>query len=180
MNGLQARNKAQSEPSQRVVREESKRSECSINVTKQANSKWKSLIDELDGIGVPINKTLVSLVKMYSEEEVGRAITLLKVRKQEKHIPNLAGYFTAALKGNWAGSNLGSGEDKGSEEIDKSSVFRLWYELAKDLGYCTGTEIRDGEQWVLISGAWEKWQDAVSRGYSLEYLKGVMKRNQKK
>ena len=30
---------------------------------------------------------------MYSEEEVRAAIALLRIRKQEKHIPNLAGYF---------------------------------------------------------------------------------------
>ena len=74
---------------------------------------WRSLIEELDGIGVPINKTLTNLVKMYSEEEVKEAIALLKIRKRDKHIPNPGGYFTSALKGNWAGSNLDSEEDTG-------------------------------------------------------------------
>jgi hypothetical protein len=56
-------------------------------------------------------------------------------------------------------------------------VFRHWYDLARELGYCTGQEIRDGEQWINLSGSWEKWEEAVNRGYSLEYLKKIMKRN---
>lgn len=114
---------------------------------------------------------------MYSEDEVRSAISLLKIRKREKFIPNLAGYFTAALKGNWTGLNLESREDIGSDAIDKESVFRLWYDLAKELGYCTSQEKRKGEQWVLISGTWEKWEDAVNRGYSLDYLKKVKRRS---
>jgi len=43
------------------------------------------------------------------------------------------------------------------------------------LGYCSGQEIREGEQWVCISGSWEKWGDAVNRGYSLDYLKKIIK-----
>ena len=148
-----------------------------VRVVKFLNLfSWRSLIKELDGIGVPINKTLVSLVKMYSEEEVKEAIALVKIRKREKHIPNPAGYFTSALKGNWA-SSVAVAEESNSEGIDKASVFRLWYELARELGYCTSQEIREEEQWVLISGAWEKWENAVNRGYSLDYLKKVKKRS---
>lgn len=51
--------------------------------------------------------------------------------------------------------------------IDKASIFRLWYELAKELGYCSGQEIREGEQ----------WKEASDRGYSLNYLKKAMRRN---
>ena len=84
----------------------------------------------------------------------------------------------SALKGDWAGQNLVSNEGDRSEEVDKAAVFRHWYDLAKELGYCSGQQIREGEQWICLSGSWEKWDLAVNRGYSLEYLKKIMKRNQ--
>ena len=77
-----------------------------------------------------------------------------------------------ALKQNW-GSEVSSTEDS-------QSVFRLWYQMARELGYCQGQEVREGEQWVLLSGNWEKWQSAVDRGYSMEYLRKILRRNNKK
>jgi hypothetical protein len=68
--------------------------------------------------------------------------------------------------------------ENGEAELDKAAVFRHWYDLARELGYCSGQEIREGSQWICLSGAWEKWSEAVKRGYSLEYLKKIMKRNQ--
>ena len=114
---------------------------------------------------------------MYEEEEVKGAIALLKCRKKETQIPNMAGYFTAALKGGWSSTSITSDEATNEEVVDRASIFRLWYELAKELGYCRGQEVREGEQWVMISGNWEKWNLAWNRGYSLDYLKKVMKRN---
>jgi hypothetical protein len=104
------------------------------------------------------------------------AIALFKSRKRDQHIPNPSGYFVAALKQGWAtGQIFESSESTG--EIDTAAVFRHWYDLARELGYCSGIEVKEGEQWVCISGTWEKWADAVKRGYSLEYLKKIMKRN---
>ncbi len=143
------------------------------------NKQWQSQLKQLDSAGVPINPTVVRMVKKYKEEEVEGAIAIFKVRKREQHIPNPAGYFVQALKEGWAkGSTLGNEENLDSG--DRDSIFRYWYDLAKELGYCFSTEIRDGQQWVCLSGSWEKWEDAVSRGYSLEYLKKVLKRNQGK
>ncbi len=119
----------------------------------------------------------MNLLKMYESEQVSRAIAIFKVRKREQHIPNPAGYFVQALKEGWAkGSNLANEENLDSS--DQDSIFRYWYDLARELGYCSSTEIRDGQQWVCLSGSWEKWSDAIARGYSLEYLKKVLKRNQ--
>ena len=73
-----------------------------------------------------------------------------------------------ALKENW-GSEV-------SKTEDTQANFRYWYDLARELGYCQGQEIRDGEQWVLLSGSWEKWESAVNRGYSVEYLRKVLGR----
>ena len=116
------------------------------------------------------------MVKKYQEEEVEGAIAIFKVRKREGHIPNPAGYFVQALKEGWAkGSNLGNEENL--ESGVRASVFRYWYDLARELGYCSATEVRDGQQWVCLSGSWEKWSEACARGYSLEYLKKVLKRN---
>ena len=122
---------------------------------------------------------------MYSEGEVRSAIALIKARKREQHIPNLAGYFTAAIKGGWSSTVAISQRsalrcaNPDSNFVSQGEIFRLWYDLAKELGYCSSQEVREGEQWVYISGLWERWETAVKRGYSLEYLKGVMKRNQK-
>ncbi|MEM8832144.1 MAG: hypothetical protein AAGE96_22745 [Cyanobacteria bacterium P01_G01_bin.19] len=90
-------------------------------------------------------------------------------------------YFVSALKGDWGAKNLVSekGGDRASQEIDKTAIFRHWYDLARELGYCSGQEMREGEQWICLSGSWEKWENAVNRGYSLEYLKKIIKRNQR-
>ena len=138
------------------------------------NKRWRSQIQELDSTGIPINKTVINLLKIYESEQVNNAIALFKVRKREQHIPNPGGYFVAALKEDWASKNLVSSES--GAEIDAASVFRHWYDLAKELGYCSRQEIREGEQWVCLSGSWEKWSDAIARGYSLDYLKKVLKR----
>ena len=133
----------------------------------------KELIALLDSTGVPINRTIKDLLKLYSKEKVEKAIAIVKARKREKHIPNLSGYFVAALKGDWGSTNVVS-----NSEEDKGAVFRHWYELARELGYCSSQEVREGQQWICLSGSWEKWSDAVNRGYSLLYLKKIMKRNQ--
>jgi hypothetical protein len=135
------------------------------------------LIPELDGVGIAINKTVMSLLKLYAPEEVRSAIALLRVRKRERHIPNVAGYFVAALKGDWASKQIIKNSSN-DVEVDTVAVFRHWYDLAREIGYCSGQEVRDGEQWICLSGSWERWSDAVNRGYSLEYLKKIMRRNQ--
>ena len=134
------------------------------------NDKWRSPITKLDSIGVAINRTIVSLVKMYETEKVENAISLIEVRKRQQHIPNLAGYFTSALKGNWAEQKI---KEQGSEgeEVHTEDVFRLWYSLARQQGCCSEYEERDNEYWVEMGGVWEKWSSAVDRGYTLKYLK---------
>ena len=141
------------------------------------NKDWSKLIPLLGSVGVPINKTLKDLLKLYSAEKVENAIALVKARKREQYIPNPSGYFVAALKGDWGAKNLVSEEGRDCE-IDRGALFRHWYDLARELGYCSGQEVRDGEQWVILSGSWEKWELVVKRGYSLDYLKKIMKRNQ--
>ena len=144
------------------------------------NKNWKALIPSLDGVGVPINKTLKDLLKLYPAEKVENAIAIVKARKRDQYIPNLSGYFVSALKGDWASQDLVDQKgDRNSEEIDKGAVFRHWYDLGKQLGYCSGQEVRDGEQWVCLSGSWESWGSAIKRGYSLEYMKQIMKRNKR-
>jgi len=59
----------------------------------------------------------------------------------------------------------------------KGGSERLRYDLARELGYCSTQEIREGEQWICLSGAWERWESAVKRGYSLDYLKKIMKKS---
>lgn len=143
------------------------------------NKDWEELIPLLDGAGVPINRTIKDLLKLYPSEKVEGAIALLKARKRDSYIPNPSGYFVSALKGDWGSKTLVSEEsgDRFNREVDKAAVFRHWYDLARELGYCSGQEIRKGEQWICLSGSWEQWESAVNRGYSLEYLKKIMKRN---
>ena len=141
----------------------------SVEVDYIVNKDWRSLLPLLDNVGISINKTIKDLLKLYPSEKVEAAIAILKERKREKHVSNPSGYFVAALQGDWSGQNVTTGEsgDHESEEVDKGAVFRHWYDLAKKLGYCSGQEVRNGDRWICLSGAWEKWQDAVERGYSL-------------
>ena len=164
-----------------------------VEVEYLVNLKWKEQIKDLDSAGIPVNKTLIELLKSYKSEEVESAIALFKTRKREKYIPNPTGYFVSALKGNWAGQRPHGGQrdfksrcppcgesavTDNSSNVDEASIFRYWYDLARQLGYCSGFEVRDNEQWVCLSGTWERWKDAVERGYSLDYLKNILKRNQ--
>ena len=144
----------------------------STEVEQLINLKWKEQIRNLDSAGIPVNKTLIGLLKTHKPESVEKAIALFKSRKRAQYIPNPGGYFTEALRQNWA-------KTEGSlSEVDTADLFRYWYDLAKELGYCSGQETRDGEQWVCLSGSWEKWSKAVERGYSVDYLKKIIKRNE--
>lgn len=150
---------------------EDKNSAC---VDYIVNFKWKEQVKDLDDAGISVNKTLMGLLKSYKFERVESAIALFRSRKREQHIPNPAGYFVKALKENWGNENASIGN---SANIDRTSIFRYWYDLARELGYCSGQEIRDNEQWICLSGSWEKWTDSVARGYSVDYLKKILKRN---
>ena len=143
-------------------------------IEQTVNNKWKEQIKDLDSAGIPVNKTLITLLKTYESEEVENAIALFKARKREHHMDNPAGYFSEALKGNWASKSVVTAD---LSNVDEASIFRYWYDLARELGYCSGQETKEGEQWVCLSGSWEKWKDAVERGYSVDYLKKIIKRN---
>ncbi|MCC0175816.1 hypothetical protein I4641_02320 [Waterburya agarophytonicola K14] len=168
------------------IKQKSTQDKSNLNKEKEAakidyivNKKWKELIPLLDSAGVPINRTIKDLLKLYPAEKVEGAIALVRARKREQHIPNPSGYFVSALKGDWSSQNIVESDlDRQSSEVDKGAVFRHWYDLSRELGYCSGQEIREGQQWVCLSGSWEKWESALERGYSLEYLKKIMKRNQ--
>jgi len=171
-------------PGQKKVKSEAMQSNSgdeknTAKVDYIVNKDWWSLLPLLDSTGVPINKTIKDLLKLYPEEKVKSAIAILKERKREKHVSNPSGYFVAALQGDWSCQNVAVGEpgDRESEEVDKGAVFRHWYDLAKSLGYCSGQKVQDGEQLVCLSGSWERWGEAVNRGYSLDYLKTILKRN---
>ena len=167
-------NKAQSKPNKSNIGEETN----IASVDYIVNKNWEKLIPLLDSMGVPINKTIKDLLKLYPKEKVEGAISLLKARKRESYIPNPSGYFVSALKGDWGSQSLVENQsDRASEEIDSAAVFRHWYDLARELGYCSGQQVRQGQQWICLSGTWEQWEAAVKRGYSLEYLKKIIKRN---
>ncbi len=153
VTGLEEDKKANSGFGNKSAGQEVSSAKCSIKVV---NKEWKSHLDQLDQLGVGINPTVVKVVKANQKEDVDRAIALLKSRKRDGHVSNPAGLFVQALKQNW-GSEIASTEDS-------QATFRYWYQLARELGYCQSQEIRDNEQWVLLSGNWEKWQSAVDRG----------------
>jgi hypothetical protein len=158
------------------VNQETGEDKISGKVDYIVNKDWEKQLEELDSTGIPTNKTVINLLKMYSAEQIRGASALVKARKREQHIPNPSGYFVAALKQDWASKQIVESLLSG-QELDTAAVFRHWYDLARELGYCSSIDVRDGEQWVCISGSWEKWADAVKRGYSLDYLKKIMKRN---
>ena len=68
-------------------------------VEQIVNLKWKESISDLDGAGIPVNKTLKDLLKLYPKDSVDSAIALLRARKREQHIPNPAGYAALSVKG---------------------------------------------------------------------------------
>lgn len=156
------------------TKQNSGKDKTTVEVEQIVNFKWKEQIKDLDSAGIPVNKTLIALLKSYKSEEVESAIALFKTRKREKYIPNPCGYFTNALKQNWCGE---SAVNSDSSNVDKATLFRHWYDLARQLGYCSGQKIKNNEQWVCLSGSWERWSDAVERGYSIDYLKKILKRN---
>ena len=156
-----------------TTKQDINKDKSSARVEQIINKDWKTQIQDLDDAGIRVNQTLINLIKTYLKEEVESAIALVKAKKREQHIPNPAGYFTKALKENWAGETVVNNESN----TDTASVFRYWYDLAKELGYVKGQETREGEQWVCLSGSWEKWKNAVERGYSMNYLKKIMKRS---
>ena len=143
------------------------------------NQSWRSHLEELDQLGVAGNKTIVNGLKTFSTEKVEAVIALYRVRKRETgYIENPCGYFMQALKEDWAASKakqVVNNDDPQSAE-DQAALFRYWFDLAKELGYCSKSEEREGERWVCISGIWEKFTDAWGRGYNLEYLRKVKKR----
>ena len=171
LTAFPGQNKRQLEANKRNPNQEKRVTQIDYIVNKD----WKALIPLLDSAGVLVNKTVRDLLKLYPAGKVEGAIAILKARKREKHIPNLSGYFVAALKGDWGSTNLVDNSE--SSEPDKGAIFRHWYDLARQLGYCSGEEVREGQQWVILSGSWEKWESAVERGYSLSYLKKIMKRS---
>ncbi len=167
--GLGEDKKAHSGVGNKSAGKEASSAKCSIRVV---NKEWKTHLDELDQLGVGINATVVKVVKTNQKEDVERAIALLKARKRDGHVSNPSGFFVSALKQNWA-SEVASNEDS-------QGTFRYWYQLARELGYCQGAEVRDNEQWVNLGGIWEKWESAVERGYSVDYLRKVLGRNNKR
>ena len=172
VNGLKQENKANSGVGNGFDGKEANSATCSTKESKSikvVNKNWKSQVDELDGLGVGINHTVVRVVKTNQKEDVEKAIALLRSRKRDGYVSNPAGFLVKALKENW-GSEISSTEDS-------KSLFRYWYDLARELGYCQGQEVREGEQWVNLGGVWEKWSSAVNRGYTVEYLRKVLGRN---
>ncbi len=143
------------------------------------NPDWRSHLEQLDQLGVTGNKTIVNALKTFSRSKVEAAIALYRVRKRETgYIENPCGYFMQALKEDWAGDRAKQvALDNPQTPEDKAALFRYWFDLAKEMGYCSKSEIReDGERWVCMSGTWEKFTSAWERGYTLEYLRKLMKK----
>ena len=146
-------------------------------VEKIVNQDWRSHLDELEKLGVAINKTVSSLVKLYKTELVEQALAVFRNRKKESNVVNAAGYFVQALKQGWGATKVATvSQDDSEDTVDTQAVFRLWYDLARELGYCSGQKVAEGVQWVNMNGSWETWEAAFERGYSLDYLKGVRRR----
>ena len=146
-------------------------------VEKIRNAEWRSHKEQLEKLGVPMNKTVISLVKLYKTEQVSKALAVLRNRKKESNVVNAAGYFVQALKQGWSVTNVATvSQDDSEDTVDTQAVFRHWYDLAREIGYCSGQVVQDGEQMVNMNGSWETWEAAMERGYTLEYLKKVRRR----
>ena len=102
---------------------------------------------------------------------------LVTLKREAGYIENPCGYFMQALKEDWAGQKQAQviNDDSQAPE-DQAALFRYWFDLAKELGYCSKSEEREGDRWVFLSGVWERFTDAWERGYNLEYFRKVKKR----
>ena len=169
-------NKNNGDVDEKVNKEKSRTKPPKVDV-KINNKEWRSHLEEVDQLGIKGNKTIVNALKTFSTERVKAAIALYRQRKIENgYIENPCGYFMQALQEDWAGKKAKEVIDNSQAPEDKAALFRYWFDLAKELGYCHLSEERDGERWVLISGRWERFIDAWERGYNLEYLRKVKKR----
>lgn len=133
---------------------------------KVKNEQWEDCLDEIGKAGININQSIKYLVQKYTHEEVKAALALYVVRRNEGGITNPNGYFSQALREGWKINNREQSDDDG--EVKE---FRIWYSLAREIGCVDKWESRDNKIWVQMSGEWQIWQEAVERGWSLEYLR---------
>lgn len=163
----------------KVNKKESKVKPPKVDV-KINNKEWRSHLEEVDQLGMRGNKTIVNALKSFSTERVKAAIALYRQRKIENgYIENPCGYFMQALQEDWAGKKAKEVIDNAQAPDDEAALFRYWFDLAKEFGYCHLYEIKDGERWVCLTGTWQKFVDAWERGFTLEYLRKMKKRNSK-
>lgn len=159
-----------------VLNGKEKTSRARSTDVEEDNTKFQSLLGQIDDLGVKINLTIKNAVKTHKSEQIKKAIALYRQRKREDGvIKNPGGYFMQILKEGWEDQKLES-----IENPDDRSVFNKWYEYAVELGYCSYKEIRDGEQWVCMTGAWERYIDCWERGFDLDYLRKYLKLNRER
>lgn len=161
----------------RRVEEKVNKIEVKVNIR---NKQWREHLEQLDCLSIEENATIKNMVKSYTAEQVEIAISIYKQRKRETgYIENPNGYFVQILKEGWGNKKQASE----AESQDEAAKFRYWYDLARELGYCSGVEERINaetqatERYVCLSGTWERYIDAVNRGYTLSYLRKIKKRN---
>ena len=179
VNQVNGTNKNNGDVDAKVNKKESKTKPPRVDV-KINNKEWRSHLEEVDQLGIRGNKTIVNALKSFSTERVKAAIALYRRRKIENgYIENPCGYFMQALKEDWAGQKAKEVIDNAQAPEDKAALFRYWFDLAKEFGYCHEYQIKDGERWVLFSGVWERFLDVWERGFNLEYLRKTKKRHSK-
>ena len=190
LNPVNSENNSQSEAKQTNPVKDQKALQVDEKVNKETSTKvpkpkvekinnpdWRSHKEQLEKLGVPMNKTVISLVKLYKTEQVEKALAVFKNRKEESNIANPAGYFVQALKQGWGATKVVSDSANGENTVDTQAVFRCWYDLARELGYCADFADDNGEKLVNMNGSWEAWESAIERGYTLEYLQKVRRRD---
>ena len=179
VNQVNGANKNNGKVDVKVNKEKSRTESPKVDV-KINNKEWRSHLEEVDQLGIRGNKTIVNALKTFSTERVKAAIALYRQRKRENgYIENPCGYFMQALQEDWAGKKAKEVLDNSQAPEDEAALFRYWFDLAKEFGYCHLYEIKDGERWVCLTGTWQRFVDAWERGFTLEYLRKMKKRNSK-
>jgi len=148
----------------------------SRQVEQKLNKKQEECLNKLEDVGIPVNETIVNAVKVTDPEKITKTIAYYREQKRNNYIDNPGGYFIKALQENWAEKNVNPTFEEIKPE-NKTSIFLKWYDLAKELGICTGQKIENNDRLVLVTGSWEKWEKAYKRGYTIEYLVKSLKRH---
>lgn len=138
-------------------------------IREELSDRDKEFLRQLEDLGAIANETILNLIQKTDPAKIKRSIGYIREQRRVRYIKNVGGYFVQCIKGDW-GAGIKAVNMEQVKEEDLPALFAQWYHLAQKLGVATRKKLVDGEYWAEMSGQWEKWKDAIKRGYTFEYL----------